>query len=419
MIVDATTAQYCYLDIDVDSYRMRYAHGAAFVHATSIRYGLSSNDVRKLGGSELPRCIDYYRQDYEWSNNNNSNGSTTVGNREAVFRPPSCGNRIVVQLFWDVAPLACQNFATLCRNGSSTQGLNKKNETSCIPPIGTSGKPMTYKDCVVHRIVPGFIFQSGDYVMNNGSGGESIFGGGKKFKDEKEGLKLQHDRRGVLSMGNSGKNSNSSQFFITFAPVPICDGKHVIFGKVISGWSTLDAIEEVGTKDGTPQVPVIITDAGLWTHTQCPGAGYWFDRPDPTAYEGTVPVFIVRPRVLVLVPSNAVAIKFTQQIEFLSTCVVTCQTVPADVKCIGYANAITQVVELLNNAGIDVILIAPSCAESILSDFAIDLPSKVWGLIPRNEVIIVTKPVDAIDTVRTRSWIGLQKSPSEWPLDGV
>jgi cyclophilin family peptidyl-prolyl cis-trans isomerase len=57
----------------------------------------------------------------------------------------------------------------------------------------------------------------------DGSGGDSIYGG--KFNDEKPGLKLRHDAAGILSMANSGKNSNSSQFFFTLAPVPQCDGK--------------------------------------------------------------------------------------------------------------------------------------------------------------------------------------------------
>lgn len=59
--------------------------------------------------------------------------------------------------------------------------------------------------------------------VGDGSGGDSIYGG--KFNDEKTGLKLKHDAAGILSMANSGKNSNSSQFFFTLAPAPQCDGK--------------------------------------------------------------------------------------------------------------------------------------------------------------------------------------------------
>jgi len=67
------------------------------------------------------------------------------------------------------------------------------------------------------------------HLLRPGSGGESVFGGkGGRFKDDKGGLALQHDAAGVLSMGNSGKNSNTSQFFLTLAPAPQCDGKHVV-----------------------------------------------------------------------------------------------------------------------------------------------------------------------------------------------
>lgn len=59
-------------------------------------------------------------------------------------------------------------------------------------------------------------------TVGDGSGGDSIYGG--KFNDEKAGLKLKHDAVGILSMANSGKNSNSSQFFLTLAPAPQCDG---------------------------------------------------------------------------------------------------------------------------------------------------------------------------------------------------
>ena len=74
----------------------------------------------------------------------------------------------------------------------------------------------------------------------DGSGSESIYGG--KFNDEKPGLQLKHDRAGILSMANSGRNSNSSQFFLTFGPAPQCDGKHVVLGEVAEGLHILQRI---------------------------------------------------------------------------------------------------------------------------------------------------------------------------------
>ena len=92
------------------------------------------------------------------------------------------------------------------------------------------------------------------------TGGESIWG--KKFKDEKDGLKGRHDARGVVAMGNTGKNSNGSQFFITFAPCKQLDGKHVVFGKVVEGMSVIDKVEAVAVPPGgvteEPTVPVVI-----------------------------------------------------------------------------------------------------------------------------------------------------------------
>merc|ERR1719461_1911067 len=83
--------------------------------------------------------------------------------------------------------------------------------------------------------------QTGD-PTNTGKGGESIWGG--KFQDEiKDDLK--HKTRGVLSMANSGPNTNGSQWFLTYAPQPSLDLKYTVFGKVIDGWDTLDELERI------------------------------------------------------------------------------------------------------------------------------------------------------------------------------
>jgi peptidyl-prolyl cis-trans isomerase-like protein 2 len=105
------------------------------------------------------------------------------------------------------------------------------------------------------------MMQTGD-PTGTGKGGESIWGG--KFKDDFDS-RLEHDRRGVVSMANSGKNTNGSQFFITYKSAPNLNLKHAIFGRVVGGLATLDLIEAVETdpKD-VPREEVIIRKATVF-----------------------------------------------------------------------------------------------------------------------------------------------------------
>lgn len=89
-----------------------------------------------------------------------------------------------------------------------------------------------------HRIIKGFVIQTGDST-GTGKGGRSYFG--KPFEDEIT-RKLRHDSPGIVSMANKGPNTNTSQFFITLAPLPDLDGRHAIFGKVIEG---LDVVNKI------------------------------------------------------------------------------------------------------------------------------------------------------------------------------
>ena len=100
--ITAESSRFCFLDIDFDNHRSKLATAAAFVDATDSRYGFTSKDLRKLGGSEVKRIQDLIATDHEWS----SKGDVET-------KPPPGGNRIVCQLFWDVAPMAAENFATL------------------------------------------------------------------------------------------------------------------------------------------------------------------------------------------------------------------------------------------------------------------------------------------------------------------
>lgn len=124
----------------------------------------------------------------------------------------------------------------------------------------TKEKGYGYKGCVVHRIIPGFMVQMGDFERGDGSGGRSIYG--KYFEDEN--FDIKHDQPGLLSMANAGPNTNGSQFFITFDYTPHLDGKHVVFGKVINGMEIVKRLEKLGTEDGTPRELVKITDCNAF-----------------------------------------------------------------------------------------------------------------------------------------------------------
>jgi peptidylprolyl isomerase len=395
--ITAETCKYCFIDLDFDDHRAKLAAAAAFVNATDSRYGFSSSDLRLLGGSELSRVKDLITTDHEWSYKAASTGVET--------RPPTGGNRIVVELYWDIAPLACENFATLCANGSIVPGSKDKKPKPV--PIGSSGKPLTYRGSTMHRCVPGFILQGGDFVLGNGSGGESIYNG-KKFKDEKGGLNLKHDRNYVLSMGNSGKNSNSSQFFFTFNAAPQCDKLHVVFGKAISGFEVLDKAESYGTRGGEPTATIRITDCGVLSPFKTPAAGYWYDSPDPDSFSGVSPIFMVFPRVAVLAPTQAVLDKFKKAIG--DAAVVTCMASESNADDDSQGAALLQMLETFS---VDVAIVAPACKAVIRK---IKLP-ELWNCanVSPDEVLMEAKPVEALACVRTKSWL----SRRGWRLEGT
>ena len=132
---------------------------------------------------------------------------------------------IYADLFAKDAPKTVENFVTLAKKGF-------------------------YDGIIFHRVIPGFMVQTGD-PTGTGTGGP-----GYEFADEFS-PKLHHDQPGVLSMANSGPNTNGSQFFITEAPTPWLDNRHSIFGKVTQGMDIVTKIVNTPRdSNDKPFVPV-------------------------------------------------------------------------------------------------------------------------------------------------------------------
>lgn len=128
---------------------------------------------------------------------------------------------VEITLMPDVAPKTCENFVKLVDKGY-------------------------YDGVIFHRVIPEFMIQGGD-PTGTGRGGSSIWG--KPFGDEVK-PDVKFDSPGILAMANSGPNTNGSQFFITTAATPWLNMRHTIFGKVTSGYDTVQKIEGVRTVPG-------------------------------------------------------------------------------------------------------------------------------------------------------------------------
>jgi peptidylprolyl isomerase len=141
--------------------------------------------------------------------------------------------KIEIKLMPKVAPKACENFIKLAEKGY-------------------------YNGIIFHRVIKGFMIQGGD-PQGTGRGGQSIWG--KPFEDECS-PQAKFDKPGILAMANAGPSTNGSQFFITCAPTPHLNGRHTIFGEVVSGMDVVKKIEMSPTGPGDkPMKDIKITKA--------------------------------------------------------------------------------------------------------------------------------------------------------------
>ena len=157
--------------------------------------------------------------------------------KQDFLKDPFVG-KVIMELYTKDAPRTTHNFAELCRD--------KK-----------------YVNTPFHRIIKDFMVQGGDIVNQDGTGTYSVYGGeGSSFADE--AFVHTHDRSGLLSMANSGPNTNGSQFFITTAPAPHLDGKHVVFGRIVEGMEHVYDVErEVTDPNDRPIRKCYVMNCGV------------------------------------------------------------------------------------------------------------------------------------------------------------
>lgn len=154
--------------------------------------------------------------------------------------------RVVIELFNDIVPITTKNFRSLC---TGEAGLAQ-----------STNIPLCFRGSVIHRIIPGFVVQGGDFTLGNGKGGEAIYPGGR-FDDEKLDI-LNHERPMLVSMANSGPDTNGSQFFITLARTPHLDGKHQVFGRVIKGSEVVYGFQTLELSGERPVDDLFIVNCG-------------------------------------------------------------------------------------------------------------------------------------------------------------
>lgn len=173
--------------------------------------------------------------------NTMNTNETTINENQVVTLKTNKGD-ISIELFFETAPLTAGNFLSLVESGF-------------------------YNETKFHRVIPGFMIQGGD--PNSKTSEESSYGtGGPGYSINDEFGPGLSNVTGTLSMANSGPNTGGSQFFINTADNTFLDGKHAVFGRVVSGMETVVAISEVQTKErDIPVDPVVVTEIQINAET--------------------------------------------------------------------------------------------------------------------------------------------------------
>ncbi|WP_197424679.1 peptidylprolyl isomerase [Natronomonas sp. CBA1123] len=148
---------------------------------------------------------------------------------------------ITIELFEERAPRTVENFLNLAQHDPAADDEPAPETTTWEDPeTGETRGDSLYEGTIFHRIIADFMIQGGD-PTGTGRGGP-----GYEFDDEFH-PELRHDGAGILSMANSGPNTNGSQFFITLDAQPHLDDKHAVFGEVVDGMDVVKEISNVPT----------------------------------------------------------------------------------------------------------------------------------------------------------------------------
>ncbi|KAK0057931.1 peptidyl-prolyl cis-trans isomerase H [Biomphalaria pfeifferi] len=152
--------------------------------------------------------------------------------------------KLVIGLFGETAPVSVLNFKTLCEGYTAP-----------------SKAKLSYRNTYCHRLVRDMLVQCGDVFGLDGRGSTSIYG--EHFNDEN--FIISYTSGGIIGYANKGRDTNGSQFFITFGASRFFDKKHVAFGKVLKGYQYLQAINRMGPqeKNQTPKRPIRFTDCAV------------------------------------------------------------------------------------------------------------------------------------------------------------
>ncbi|ORY80700.1 cyclophilin-like domain-containing protein [Leucosporidium creatinivorum] len=242
--IDFAAGDQAAYDVEEEAYQKL----ASWVAKNGGQYGLPSElgELDEVGQETLKALYE---------------GETKVVLEPSSFSPPTPLTLPRLHLLVSPSPNLSKTTTNFLALLSDSKGLFSKQRSA--QPI-----PLRYAGSKVFRVDRGFVAQGGDVTRQDGSGGESIYGG--SFNDEKEGLKTSF-QLGTIAMANSGKNSNTSQFFVTLTSDPVklkkLTGKYVAFGetdlKEESSRACLTALDALGNGKGGTNKPVWIAECGL------------------------------------------------------------------------------------------------------------------------------------------------------------